>query len=227
MLSGESFYFTNSNDITQPLTQWLGLVDYQKSCDLQKMWVEECFLRRSWMGKIVGLEHPNTVTLGIRGNNQLDILDSDYLNENEFKIHKSPRGGEAVLHSPGQLVIYPIINLKLVKMGAKQYIQWLENSTIEWLKEFGINSFKQGCEPGIYTKQGKIAMIGVKISRGITSHGIAINLSNQLGHFKAIRCCGVANSRFDSVAHYKSVNSIESLFNKWATNAIKMLLTSL
>lgn len=128
------------------------------------------------------------------------------------KIH---RGGQATLHSPGQLVIYPIIDLKALSLGIKEYVNLLMAITRKVLANYGINTAFVVKNPGLYTDNGKICFFGIRVSRGITSHGIAINVNNDLGLFSNIRSCGKDHENFDSFAKRGIDADCQSLFSDW------------
>jgi lipoyl(octanoyl) transferase len=124
----------------------------------------------------------------------------DVLKERGIELHISPRGGQATLHTPGQLVIYPCVHLTRIGIGVREYVSLLERTTQNFLKDLRIESTPNPEEPGLYTKKGKIAFFGIRVTHAITSHGIAINVTNDLSLFKLIRSCGVEGETFDSVS---------------------------
>jgi lipoyl(octanoyl) transferase len=167
---------------------WLGLCDYEKALTVQIDTLEK--VRVSGVAVCLGLEHPQVITLGKRGQAINDLLASmETLREQGIKIIGTDRGGQATLHNPGQLVIYPIIPLRVWKLGVKDYVECLERATAIFLAEYGLD-VTRGYEPGLYVEGKKIAAFGIRVLHGITLHGLAININNDLEAFKLIRQCG-------------------------------------
>ncbi len=162
---------------------------------------------------VLGMEHPKTLSLGKRASEQDLLYSKKDLYAKGFCIESSDRGGQATLHNPGQLVIYPILDLKKHNLGVRDFVCLLQKTTHLFLSEFQIRSFSQG-EPGIYTKQGKIASIGLKIQHSWTSHGIALNHCNDLKDFSVLKNCGVLQQKFDKINNYSDLN-IEPCFEIW------------
>lgn len=193
---------------------WLGLFDYVKALELQDSVQQNAELDPA----IIGLEHPMTITLGRRGDPLKDVLVGfRVLREKGIPVVAVDRGGQATLHHPGQLVIYPIISLRKLKIGVKDYVEALEETTKELLAQYGITALCRGDEPGLYTMKGKIASFGVRISRGVTSHGVAINVQNELSEFSMVRSCGKATETFSRMKDFGVTASLEQLFEQWVT----------
>jgi lipoyl(octanoyl) transferase len=170
--------------------QWLGCRDYEEGLRIQTDAVE--VVKRTNQPQILSCEHPTVITLGKRGQPLTDILTSmDVLREQNIKIIATDRGGQATLHNPGQLVIYPILPLREVGLGVRQYVECLERATAHFLAEYGIE-VTRGFEPGLFAEGRKIAAFGIRIDRGVTLHGLAININNDLETFSLIRQCGQA-----------------------------------
>jgi lipoyl(octanoyl) transferase len=173
------------NDIS---VEWFGSCDYEQGLLAQNKAVEE--VKKSKIAKIISCEHPAVITLGKRGQPLTDILTSmETLRKRDIKIVATDRGGQATLHNLGQLVIYPIIPLREWELGVKQYVECLERATAHFLAEYGIE-VTRGYEPGLFSSGKKIAAFGIRVDRGITLHGLAINVSNDLETFSLIRQCG-------------------------------------
>ncbi|RME16592.1 MAG: lipoyl(octanoyl) transferase [Bdellovibrio sp.] len=201
--------------------QWLGLQKYEEGLRKQEQLC--ALIKGQRKGYVLGLEHEIVVTLGLRGSRDEDLIDRDALKRKNVPIIKVPRGGQATLHSPGQLVIYPLLPLKDWKIGVRAYVECLEKSSQNFLELYGIKSFRKEEEPGLYTSQGKIVFIGVQVSQGISRHGIAINVNNDLSYFSWIRSCGKLEDTFDRLV---TKEPLENLFQNWAS-CFKRQLTSL
>ena len=168
--------------------QWLGSCDYEEGLKLQTETALQ--VRESRVAQILACEHPTVITLGKRGQPLTDILTSiEILREKNIKIVATDRGGQATLHNSGQLVIYPIIPLREWGLGVKNYVDCLERATAHFLAEYGIE-VTRGYEPGLFSEGHKIAAFGIRVDRGVTLHGLAININNDLESFSLIRQCG-------------------------------------
>jgi lipoyl(octanoyl) transferase len=182
--------------------KWLGLTDYQKALDL---------MGACQSNQVLGLEHPATVTLGKRAVREVDLLPG-YESHN-LKVFQVERGGQATLHSPGQLVIYPLLDLARLNLRPRPYIELLTETTAQCLRELGISIKEGSC--GVYTQQGKIAFVGVRIRKGRSQHGLSINVSNDLSLFQHLRPCGSTNPALTSLSHEGASCTTEGLFWRW------------
>ncbi len=149
------------------------------------------------------LEHPSTYTSG-------NVLDKKDILDNSIKIIKTSRGGKITWHGPGQIVCYLVINLNNRKKNIRNFLNIIEGSIINTLKEFGINSYADRKNIGIWvnTKSGekKIAAIGIKIKKWITFHGFSININNDLNYYKKIIPCGIKNKGVTNLNEIKKQN---------------------
>jgi len=176
------------------VTTYLGVLDYQSSWDLQK-----CIAGVGHSNTFLLLEHPHTITLGRRGV-QTDItVSKDLLDTKDIRIHYVDRGGEVTYHGPGQLVGYPILNLRSIGKGPIQYIRALEQVLLLSLSDFGISPKLIEGKTGVWVDNCKIGAIGVKISKGITTHGFALNINTHLEYFDFIVPCGMPDCEVTSV----------------------------
>ena len=149
------------------------------------------------------LEHPSIYTSG-------NVLDKKDILDNSIKIIKTSRGGKITWHGPGQIVCYLVINLNNRKKNIRNFLNIIESSIINTLKEFGINSYADRKNIGIWvnTKSGekKIAAIGIKIKKWITFHGFSININNDLNYYKKIIPCGIKNKGVTNLNEIKKQN---------------------
>jgi lipoyl(octanoyl) transferase len=138
------------------------------------------------------LEHPHVITMGSASDASHVLLDEAERRLVGIELHESGRGGDVTYHGPGQLVGYPILDLKPDRKDVHRYIRDLEEALIAALKTFGIPATRQPGLTGVWVGGDKIAAIGVRVSSGwITSHGFALNISTDLGFFDAIVPCGI------------------------------------
>lgn len=141
-------------------------------------------------------EHPHVYTLGKSGDEHNLLIKKDFLEKINATYFKTNRGGDITYHGPGQIVGYPIVDLEYLGVGLKQYIAILEDSIIELLKEYGIESTQMDGATGVWldathpVKARKISAIGVRSGRYITMHGFALNVNTNLDYFTYINPCG-------------------------------------
>ena len=153
---------------------------------------------------IIILEHPNTITLGRRSDQSHIITPQNKLEDSGFKVVTTDRGGQATFHGPGQLIIYPIINVKEHNFGPVGYVRFLEDIIISSTNKLGVKTRKIEGETGVWVDTDnkilkKIASIGVKISNGVSLHGLALNDSTELKMFRHIIPCGEPDSEFTNL----------------------------
>jgi lipoate-protein ligase B len=145
------------------------------------------------------LEHPHVYTKG-RLSKQTDVLlPEEELAVKGIPVYETDRGGQVTYHGPGQLVVYPIINLREWG-GPVKYVRALEQVVIATLGEMGITANCESGNTGVWTDQGKIAAIGVKISQGIAFHGLGLNVNTDLSLYQNIIPCGIADRSVTSMA---------------------------
>lgn len=184
----------------------LGRVPYAEGLALQRQLVEARYEERIG-NTLVLLEHPPVLTLG-RNASRANILASDeFLAYRGVEVHEINRGGDVTYHGPGQLVGYPIFDLRSFnpRLGAVDYVRRMEEALIRACGDFGVQTTRVKGRTGVWTPAGgsilekKIAAIGVHISRGITSHGFALNVDPDLRDFELIVPCGIADRAVTSL----------------------------
>ena len=178
---------------------WLGSVPYREAWDLQAALVREL---REGRGRdtLLLLEHPHVFTMGKAASADHLLWDEAEQGRRQVEVVWSDRGGEATYHGPGQLVGYPVLDLARFGLTIPEYLERLERSLIEYLRELGVES--QPGEPGftgVWREGEKLAAIGIKLNRSVVSHGFALNLTTDLGYFEGIVPCGHADLRPTSV----------------------------
>jgi len=150
---------------------------------------------------LILLEHPPVYTLGVRGKTEHVLLSQEALLSRGAEVQRTDRGGDVTFHGPGQLVGYPIIDLRAYGQGPVWYVRTLEALLIDVLSRFGIVAARWPGRPGVWVADAKIAAIGVRVSRGVTTHGFALNVNTDLAYFQHIIPCGLADAGVTSMQH--------------------------
>jgi lipoyl(octanoyl) transferase len=169
----------------------LGRIEYGKGFELQQRLVGQRKQGRI-SDQLLLLEHPHTITLGRNGHMENLLASEPALRAAGIAFHASDRGGDITYHGPGQVVGYPILDLREWKRDVGAYVRAVEQVMIDALAEFGIVANRLGGCTGAWVDGKKIGAIGVHISRWITSHGFALNVSTDLSYFGYIVPCGLA-----------------------------------
>ncbi len=178
---------------------WLGTVEYPPALRMQQELVEQVHDGLS-PNTLLLLEHPHVYTCGRVSRDGHLLTSRDELRALGAAVYETDRGGQITYHGPGQLVGYPIINLRQAGIGPLQYVRTLERVIVDTLAVFDIPAHTEPGLTGVWTSQGKIAAIGVKISRGIAFHGFALNVNPDLSWFRHIIPCGIADRPVTSMA---------------------------
>jgi lipoyl(octanoyl) transferase len=168
----------------------LGRMDYASALELQRRLVAE---RQQGLipDHLLLVEHPHVVTLGRNGHRENLLASDEILERAGVAFHPTDRGGDITYHGPGQLVGYPILDLREWKRDVGAYVRALEEVLIATLADFGIAAGRIPKLTGVWVGDRKIAAIGVHISRWVTSHGFALNVSTDLSYFQYIVPCGL------------------------------------
>src|SRR4029078_2138820 len=145
------------------------------------------------------LQHPPTYTLGVRGKAEHLLLSQEAYLTRGAEVIRTDRGGDVTFHGPGQVVGYPIIDVRK-RGGPGAYVRALEGMLIDVLGRFGIAAERSERNAGVWVGDAKIAAIGVRVSRGITTHGFALNVRTDLSYFDDIVPCGLADTAVTSIA---------------------------
>ena len=189
--------------------EWHGRIDYQTAWDCQKRLAAERKADPTLPGKLLLLEHPPTYTLGRNGRLDNLLLTEQELAQRGIGLFRVERGGDITYHGPGQLVGYPILNLRQVYPAfglgrIREYVTDLEAVLIQTLDDFGISGRRHDQHRGVWVETAaglaKIAAIGVRISGGISSHGFALNIAPDLDYFSGIVPCGIQEHGVTSMA---------------------------
>ncbi|KAF9619904.1 hypothetical protein IFM89_009686 [Coptis chinensis] len=187
--------------IPRNLNVWkMGMVNYLDALKLQEKLVSDRKLGKI-PDTILSLQHPPTYTLGKRRTDHNLLVPEADLRTMGAELHYTQRGGDITYHGPHQAILYPIISLKDKGLGARKYVENLESIMIELASLYGVSALAgmNKCETGVWVGDRKIGAIGVRISSGITSHGMAFNIDPDLNYFKHIVPCGIADKEVTSL----------------------------
>jgi len=168
----------------------LGRIGYVKAFELQRSLVEQR-KRGEIADQLLIVEHPHVVTMGRNGHDENVLASPEMLERAGIGFHRTDRGGDVTYHGPGQIVGYPILDLREWKRDVVGYVRGIEQVLIDSLQEFSIHARRVEGATGVWTDAGKIAAIGVHISRWVTSHGFALNVDTDLNYFRYIVPCGL------------------------------------
>jgi lipoyl(octanoyl) transferase len=179
----------------------LGLVDYGEALELQRQLVEERRADRI-PDTLLLLQHPPVITLGVkaRGGRRHVLASPESLRASGVAMYDTGRGGDVTYHGPGQLVGYPILDLRPDRCDVHRYVRDIEEALIQTTSTFGIEASRLPGLTGVWAGGSKLAAIGVRISRWITSHGFAYNVAPNLEHFAWIVPCGISDRGVTSLA---------------------------
>jgi len=172
----------------------LGVIGYEEALALQRHLVEERRAERV-PDLLLLLQHPPVITLGVKGDGGRAniVATSDRLAALGISVHETGRGGDVTYHGPGQIVGYPILDLRPDRCDVHRYVRDVEEVMIRVCADYGVSADRIKGLTGAWVGSEKIGAIGVRISRWITSHGFAFNVSTNLDHFQLIVPCGITD----------------------------------
>ena len=186
---------------TAPEVRRLGVVPYAEALALQKQLVDD--RRAGHIGDVLLLvEHPHVLTLGVRGDGGRShiLVTDEALASRGVDVFETGRGGDITYHGPGQLVGYPILDLKPDRCDVHRYVRDLEEVLIRVAADYGLAGERVQGLTGVWIGGEKVAAIGVRIARWITSHGFALNVSTDLEYFNLIVPCGISGRGVTSLS---------------------------
>jgi len=179
----------------------LGRVPYADALALQRALVDD---RRA--GRVddvlLFVEHPHVLTLGVRGDGGRGhiLAPADVLASRGVEVHETGRGGDITYHGPGQIVGYPIVDLQPDRCDVHRYVRDLEDVLIRTAADYGVSAHRVDGLTGVWVGEEKLAAIGIRIGRWITSHGFALNVTTDLSYFDLIVPCGISDRGVTSLA---------------------------
>ena len=189
--------------MTEPLFRELGQADYLTCWREMQQFTEQRDDNTS--DQIWLLEHPPVFTLGLNADR------SHILNPGDIPVIQIDRGGQVTYHGPGQLVVYPLLNLKRLGLGVRDLVCALEEAVVNTVAGYGIHAAGRRDAPGVYVAGQKFASVGLRIRRGCSYHGMAINVAMDLEPFQRINPCGFADLTVTQLADLCEVREVAVL----------------
>src|SRR5690348_6503040 len=171
-----------SGAVPRPVIRQLGRVEYEPTWRAMQRFTDE--RGASTPDEIWFLEHPPVFTLG------MNASAAHVLAPGDIPVVQIDRGGQVTYHGPGQLVVYPLVNLRRANLGVRDLVTALERSVIDLAGEFGVQAESRRSAPGVYVGDRKLASVGIRIRRGASYHGLALNVRLDLEPFRRINPCG-------------------------------------
>ncbi|HUR00235.1 MAG TPA: lipoyl(octanoyl) transferase LipB, partial [Gemmatimonadaceae bacterium] len=169
----------------------MGLMGYAEALELQRNIARDRISGAIRQDVLLLLEHPPVVTLGRSSKEQHLVASREFLAEHGVELFEAERGGDVTFHGPGQLVGYPIVDLKRHRQDLHWYLRQLEQVMIDMLSDYGIPAERKAGLTGVWTRGKKIASIGVHARDWVTWHGFALNVTTNLSYFDLIVPCGI------------------------------------
>ncbi len=166
----------------QPILRWLGRADYEPTWRAMQSFTDK--RTASTPDEIWFLEHPPVFTLG------MNAAPEHVLGAGDIPVVQIDRGGQVTYHGPGQLLVYPLLDVRRAGLGVRQLVMALENAIIDVLASWNITGLARRDAPGVYVNGRKVASIGLRIRRGSSYHGLAFNVAMDLEPFQRINPCG-------------------------------------
>src|ERR1051325_547964 len=209
------------------LIRRLGRVEYGEALRIQKE-TESAVKENRGPDTLLLLEHPHTLTVGRRGDSGAILMSSDLLAARGVSVFETNRGGKITYHGLGQIVGYPIINLSPDREDVHAFVRDLEEVLIRMLADYKIDAFRLEGFTGVHTSRGKIAAIGVHISRWVTTHGFALNVNTDLSYFTLIIACEgeQVTSMQDLLGHEVDVREVEDSIARHFADVFDMQMQS-
>ncbi len=177
----------------------LGLIEYQEAYNLQRT-LHQQRVERKISDVLLLLEHPPTITIGKSGTLDNVLVSRKRLAQEGMSLFFINRGGDVTYHGPGQLVGYPIVDLRQRGKDLHSYVKKLEEVLLRTLRDFSIDGDRDGCHPGVWVNEQEIAAIGLSLRNWVSMHGFALNINVDLEHFSFINPCGFSDRRATSMS---------------------------
>lgn len=178
------------------LLHW-GEIDYRAAWSRQESIASD--VRSGGDDSLILVEHPPVYTYGRRVRPEHLLVAPEALTARGASLVESDRGGDITFHGPGQIVAYPVLDLKRRGIGPNEYVRGLEETVIQALRRFGVTAERSTGRPGVWVGDSKIGAIGVRLRGGVTTHGFALNVETDLSYFEAIVPCGISGAGVTSM----------------------------
>ena len=198
------------------ITKYYGIIPYSDGIEIQKQ--HHAKVLHGDQNYLLLMQHPNVYTLGRQGEYSDILVNSKKLESLQIDTCHADRGGKVTYHGPGQIIGYPVVNIKNLGLKPVDYVNTLINGIENFLSPYGIYPDER-TTTGVWIKGKKIASLGIKVSKGVTTHGLALNINTELIYYDHIIACGIENSIPTSLS--KILNhpiTVKSIYTKLAEN---------
>jgi len=195
--------------------RWLGLAPYEPTWRAMQKFTDE--RQEATRDEVWFVEHPPVFTLGMNASRE------HLLAPGSIPVVQIDRGGQVTYHGPGQLMIYPLLNLRRLKLGVRDLVVALENAVIDYAAEKGVSALGSRQAPGVYVDGAKLASIGLRIRRGACYHGMALNVSLDPQPFERINVCGYKDLRVTRLADLGIGESVEAVASDLTPHLLRRL----
>jgi lipoyl(octanoyl) transferase len=202
--------------VTTPMLKWLGRADYEPTWRAMQRFTDE--RSADTRDEVWLLEHDPVFTLGMNADR------SHVLAPGSIPVVPIDRGGQVTYHGPGQLIVYPLIDIRRAGLGVRDLVTALERSVISYLAAAGVIAHCQPNAPGVYVSGRKIASVGLRIRRGGSYHGLAFNVSMDLEPFARINPCGYAGLEMTQLSEYRAGAEVSRVASEFGPVFVNTLL---
>jgi lipoyl(octanoyl) transferase len=204
-----------ARDVPDPVIRHLGRVDYEPTWRAMQRFTDE--RDASTPDEIWFLEHPPVFTLG------MNASPAHVLAPGDIPVVQIDRGGQVTYHGPGQLVVYPLIDLRRAGLGVRDLVTALERSVIDFAAGFGITAECRRHAPGVYVSDRKLASVGIRVRRGASYHGLALNVNLDLEPFGRINPCGYQGLQMTRLAELGGPDTVASAAHGLESHLLRAL----
>lgn len=194
---------------------------YKRALDLQLSILERKINTPSAPDQLLFVEHPRVYTLGKRGGRGNLMVSQDFLDTNSIDVVKTDRGGDITYHGPGQAVLYPVLDLEKNRIGVSDFVFGMEEIMKLTVREFGIRAGRDKRNHGLWVGDAKIGSVGISIKKGISIHGLALNVDLDLTPFSWINPCGLKNQKMTSIKRELEKSRQATPFEKAPESQVK------
>ena len=177
----------------------LGLMEYGRALDRQIKTVQSKINEPRTADHLFFVEHPSVFTLGKRGGLENLVVSEEFLAKQGVNVIQTDRGGNITFHGPGQAVLYPVIDLEKNKIAVKDFVFGLEEIMMKTARDFGVSADRDDRNHGVWVNNAKIGSVGISVKKGVSFHGLAMNISLDLTPFTWINPCGLSNVSMTSI----------------------------